>query len=200
MCFSFTTLADSNIDRVMENPPLIWRVIARDEPEFYLEAIGANKKPGFLSRVFGITAPPKEDFEIPGLDFTEGEGVEGDLDKSWHGIHYLLTKSAWGGDPPLNFIIAGGQEVGQIDVGYGTARVFRASEVQEIASALEDLDNAELERRYDPEDMSRKDIYPEIWERDSKDSLEYCLDNFNNLKTFIKAASENRLGLVVYVC
>src|SRR5215203_4027303 len=52
-----------------------------------------------------------------------------DLDKSWHGIHYLLTKTAWAGEPPLSFLVLGGAEVGDIDVGYGTARAFRSDEV-----------------------------------------------------------------------
>jgi hypothetical protein len=38
------------------------------------------------------------------------------LEKSWHGLHFLLTGDAWMGDPPLNFLTMGGEEVGDIDV------------------------------------------------------------------------------------
>jgi hypothetical protein len=32
------------------------------------------------------------------LVLSEGEGDVVDLDKTWHGIHYLLTGTAWEGD------------------------------------------------------------------------------------------------------
>jgi len=51
-----------------------------------------------------------------------------------HGIHFLLTGTAWEGDFPLAFIVRGGREVG--DVGYGPARIFTSDEVQAIANAL----------------------------------------------------------------
>lgn len=34
------------------------------------------------------------------------------IDKAWHGIHYLLTKSDWEGEAPRNFIIKGGHDIG----------------------------------------------------------------------------------------
>jgi hypothetical protein len=46
--------------------------------------------------------------------------AELDGDKAWHGIHFLLTGTAGEGTPPLDFIVRGGQEVGDIDVGYMT--------------------------------------------------------------------------------
>lgn len=41
------------------------------------------------------------------------------MDKAWHGIHYLLTGTAWEGDPPLNFLVTGGREVGTEEIGIG---------------------------------------------------------------------------------
>lgn len=34
------------------------------------------------------------------------------LHKAWHGIHFVLTGSAWGGEPPLNFLVSGGASIG----------------------------------------------------------------------------------------
>jgi hypothetical protein len=48
----------------------------------------------------------------------------GDLEKSWQGIHYLLTGTAWEGDPPLNFLLAGGREV-DIEIGLGPPASIR---------------------------------------------------------------------------
>jgi hypothetical protein len=50
-----------------------------------------------------------EDIEDPHADL--------DVDKAWHGIHYLLTGTAWEGDPPLDFIVKGGSQVGDVDDG-----------------------------------------------------------------------------------
>ena len=46
------------------------------------------------------------------------------LEKAWHGLHYLLTGDAWGGGPPLNFIVMGGDEIDGVDTGYGPPRTF----------------------------------------------------------------------------
>jgi len=35
-----------------------------------------------------------------------------DVDKAWHGTHYLLTGDAWGGQPPLANVVLGGAEIG----------------------------------------------------------------------------------------
>ena len=43
------------------------------------------------------------------------------LAKSWHGLHYILTGDPVQGDPPLNFLLVGGAEVGDEDIGYGPA-------------------------------------------------------------------------------
>ena len=126
---------------------------------------------------------------------------ETDLDKAWHGIHFLLTGSAWEGDPPLNFLVAGGTEVGDIDVGYGPARVFRSSEVAEIHKALDGLQEHDLRNRYKPDVMIENDIYPSIWDRDPDEdgALDYLLEYFFELKSFISAAASKRLGIVVTI-
>ncbi len=60
--------------------------------------------------------------EDDSLDEDDHE-AEADLDKAWHGIHYLLTGTAWKGEPPLCYLVRGGQTIGDVEVGYGPARV-----------------------------------------------------------------------------
>jgi hypothetical protein len=62
-----------------------------------------------------------------------GSFAELDVDKAWHGIHFLLTGAAWGDNRPECFIVASGREIGDDDVGYGPARGFTSSEVKQIA-------------------------------------------------------------------
>src|SRR4051812_40770621 len=59
-----------------------------------------------------------------------------DIDKAWHAIHFLLTGTAWEGEPPLDFLAIGGTEIGE-DLGYGPARGLVSSQVRELATALE---------------------------------------------------------------
>src|ERR1700694_5932377 len=58
------------------------------------------------------------------------------LDKAWHAIHYVLTGSRLGGEEPLNFLVSEGTPVGEVDVGYGPARVLTSQQVAQIAGAL----------------------------------------------------------------
>src|ERR1700691_2716073 len=90
------------------------------------------------------------DFLNDDADAGDEEDARGnfDVDKAWHGIHFLLTGTAWEGTPPLDFIVRGGQEVGDVHVGYGPARAFTSAEVRKIADALRPLSPAELERRF----------------------------------------------------
>src|SRR5262245_64253634 len=96
---------------------------------------------------------------------SNGNGNELEVDKSWHGLHFLLTGSAWEGSFPLNFIVAGGQEVGD-DLGYGPARALRSEDVAKVDAALDPLTMDELRRRFDASRMSELEIYPFGWSHD----------------------------------
>jgi hypothetical protein len=113
----------------------------------------------------------------------------------------MLTQSAWEGDEPLNFLLCGGEAVGDIDVGYGPARVFTSERVRTIHQALTPLDEAFLRGRFSPAEMMKLEIYPEIWDRDpaDDDTFGYCAEYFATLKEFVARAAEKNLGLVIYV-
>ena len=196
MILELITLSDRNIARVLEEPPLIWRVVSPNSPEFYLQEIGAAKASGFFSKLFGASSPVQD---LPTLDYVAGEGARADLDKTWHGIHYLLSGSAYEGVEPLNFLMIGGRYVGDLDVGYGPARVFGAAEVSGIAEALNKVGEEDLRRRFDPPDMSRNDVYPAIWEDDPDldEALEAILEHFRVLKSFLNETEAKELGLVI---
>jgi hypothetical protein len=129
----------------------------------------------------------------------DGEGEIGDIDKAWHGVHYLLTGTADEGDPPLNFLVAGGTDVGDDDVGYGPPRVYRPAEVREIAAALAAVSDDELRRRFDPPAMMRAEIYPGIWDRDpaDDDTLEYLMGAVADLRVALATVTSNGHGLLV---
>jgi hypothetical protein len=110
-----------------------------------------------------------------------------DLDKSWHGIHFLLTRSARDTSPPLGLAILGGRNVGE-DNGYGPARVLDPPQVRIVADALTALDHDRLRRDYDPAAFVHADIYPSgIW-REPDIISEYLIPNLQVLTTFYAQA------------
>ena len=197
MYLGFTSISDENIERVLAFPPLIWKLIAPDDPEAFESDAAAHRKRGFLAKLFR----GKDRESAAELVLREGEGIDEDLDKGWHGIHYLLTKTAWQGEPPLNFLILGGRELAGIEVGYGPARILTAAETQRIHLALSSVSTEWLRSRFDPADMMAKEIYPEIWDRDpaEDDTLEYCLEMFEVLKKYFSSMSEQRLGTIISI-
>ncbi|HKP81146.1 MAG TPA: YfbM family protein [Pyrinomonadaceae bacterium] len=197
MVLALVALSDANIARLLQDPPLVWRAIAPDEPEAYEKARTEKVKQTLWSKLFRRTQPMTT---VPDLEMSGVEGLNTDLDKAWHGIHYLLTGTAWEGDYPRNFLVKGGTEVGDIDVGYGTARVLTAAQTREVLDALNGVSDEDLEARFDPQDMVAKEIYPEIWDRDPEedDTFGYLTEYFQVLRGFLSQTVDEGLGLVVY--
>ena len=168
--------------------------MAPDDVEIYEDARNANGS--WFSRLFKKKSSTKNDLKE---ELKTHEDT--DLDKAWHGIHYLLTGTAWEGQHPLNFLVSGGAEIGDVDLGYGTARAFMSDAVSEINKALSKIDEETLKARFNPHEMTRLQIYPDIWDRDSDedDTFGYCAEYFEVLKNFVARAAERNLGLVVYI-
>lgn len=82
-------------------------------------------------------------------DEAEMPEPELDLDKSWHGIHYLLTGTDWQIGEGAGAAVLGGDELGQ-DGGYGPPRLLGPDTVRAIAAALDALDVEALRARFDP--------------------------------------------------
>lgn len=198
MICSLTTLSDNSIARILESPVLIWQVIAPDDPEMYTFALQQESKPGFLARLFGKEVT-RHSQDIPELQLEAGETYQIDLDKAWHGLHFLFTGSDLEGEPPLNFFMGGGKEVGDIDVGYGPARVFRSDQVQAIQAVLGKIEKDELIQKYQPDVMIQKDIYPAIWDRNPEDDnmLAYLLEYFGVLREFMNTSAARGMGMAI---
>ncbi len=190
MILGLSALCDEDVGKVLAHPPLIWKVLDPEDPE----AGEPAKKGGLLARWFGPPAPAAPELSGEGTDQT-------DLDKAWHGIHFLLTGTAWEGDWPLSFLLRGGAQVGDIDVGYGPARAFTSAEVREIAAALAPIDEGTMRSRFDPDKMTELDIYPTIWDRDpaEDDTLGYCVEYFGILKEFVTRAAARGDGIVIHL-
>ncbi|MGB8649783.1 MAG: YfbM family protein [Mycobacteriales bacterium] len=93
--------------------------------------------------------------------FADEEPV--DLGRAWHGIHFLLNGSAWGGSPPLYDAVLGGTPVGD-PTSYEPVRFVSAAEVEAVAEALPDADA--LRPRFTHRALKQAEIYPDdAWEQ-----------------------------------
>jgi Domain of unknown function (DUF1877) len=120
-----------------------------------------------------------------------------DTDKAWHGIHFVLTGDAFGGEEPLANVVMGGVPIGEEDVGSGPARGLTVAEVSAVAAALQNIDETEFRKRIDLETLAVNDIYPQVWT--DEDDLEYLASHFSTLReTFLKAAREGK-AMIVFI-
>ena len=121
-----------------------------------------------------------------------------DLDKSWHGLHWLLTGSPDPTAAPVSAAICGGEEVGE-DLGYGPPRLLSPDAVQSVAVALGAIDVESLKARLDPAAMAQAEVYPAIWDEDDIFD-EYLAPSFQDLCDFYAAAAAASEAVIQTLC
>jgi len=136
----------------------------------------------------------------------EDEARAIDVDKAWHGIHWLLTGSSDDRPPaprkralfrraapepdPVGaewLAVLGGEPIGD-DNGYGPARLLRPEQVAAVAAVLTPLDRETLAGRVDLAAMDAEGLYPAIWDEDDVYD-EYLGPNYEVLRDFYLAAA-----------
>jgi hypothetical protein len=189
MILGLTALSDENIEKVTHDPPLIWKVIAPDDPEVYEKARRDSMRRSWVDRLFSQPMTVETLADDP-------EGPSIDLDEAWHGIHYLLSRDAEQSPLPLSFLLRGGNQVGN-----SPARVFTARETSAIHDAVSALSDADLVQRFDASDMLAKEIYPKIWNgsKDGEDPRAYLLQYVGMLRAFLSATVRIGFGMVVVI-
>lgn len=128
----------------------------------------------------------------------QGGPDELDLDKAWHGLHYLLNGTTYEVRGDAGPAIIGGDPIGP-DLGMGPARLLMPDAVRAVAAGLDTLDEATLRDRFDPAAMSEAEIYPHIWEDGDDEFDGYLLPNFTALRDFYRAAAEHGDGVLLAI-
>ena len=199
MYFTMAPVSDATIARLHADPPLALQILAPADPDAVAKARPRPRSPGLLGRLLGRKPEPPPPPAEP-LRLADGEGEVMSIEKSWGGAHYLLTETAWEGEPPLNFVINGGTYL-EADGPWNTPpRTFTAAETREIATALDRLSDDELRRRYAPERMMELEIYPEIWDRtpdDGEDPLSEVMGAIRDLHDTVADAVKRGYGLLI---
>lgn len=181
-------VTDEQIDQLLANPQDI---------VFLLYGPPPAPKPGLFRRLLRRLMPASTRTQPrPWTPPTADEAT--DLDKAWHGIHFLLTGSVWGGNEPFCYLVTGGTQVGAIDVGYGPARALRSDQVKRFHETLAPITHEFLRSRYDPAKMKEEDVYPSIWKEDVG-ALDYLLEYVDILRAFLQSTVQKNRGLLVYI-
>jgi hypothetical protein len=126
----------------------------------------------------------------------ENDDRSSDIDKAWHGIHYLLTGDAIYGEFPLGFILNGGKVISGEDL--PTIRVFQPREVKLIAHALLQINWLSIRERFNPRAMREAEVYPDIWESEDE-ALDYLKENYEQLCNDIEAIAIKGKGLMTCI-
>jgi hypothetical protein len=132
------------------------------------------------------------------LDDDDPDMPEPDLDinKYWHGIHYLLTGTAWELCEGAGEAVLGGEAIGE-DAGYGPARLLLPEAVRRIAAALDTTDIETMRSRFDPRAMTAADIYPSsIW---NASDFDFLAQRFLELCGFYRAAADKGQAVLVAI-
>ena len=131
------------------------------------------------------------------LDSDDGE-TSLDLDKAWHGVHWLLTGSADETAHPTSDAILGGEPVGE-DLGYGPPRLLSPARVAAVAGRLAGVGHDDLQARLDPAAMQEAGVYPDIWDEEGvlESTLEPAVDD---LRAFYAAAARAGECVILTIC
>ena len=140
----------------------------------------------------------KQEIEATGAPARVGReelGLALDIDKAWHGVHFLLTGTAEEAPGPLGQVVLGGTEIGD-DLGYGPARYLAPDAVGTVATALDAASSDELRRGYDAAALEAAEIYPGGWSE--PDKVDWVLEAFEDVRRFYRAAARRKSGVLVF--
>ena len=126
-------------------------------------------------------------------------GPSFDLHKAWHAIHYVLTGTPDGGQPPHCYLLEGGITLGDPDddYGYGPPRLLRPAEVRAFDSVLQPINRLSgLRARFPHSAMVSAGVYS-MNDDDEAEDLEFTAEFFKGMRSFVHQAAQRGDGLVL---
>ena len=193
-------IAPPDVPRIRDDPRLLGAFLFGDAPGVVEERVPGLL--GFFLRLMRIkvevaaTEPSSKEPLWP----HPGPGEQISLDKAWHGLHFLLTGTADGGREPACFLLSGGEDLGDDDD--VQARLLSVEQVRWFGEHLASLSTEELTRRFDPDQMTKLRIYPDvIWKRPEETDAPrgFLLDAFSDLREFVGGVARDGDAIVVCI-
>ena len=196
MTCTFHRATADEIERLIKDPDAVSNFLHGDDPP--VRVVREKGLVGLILRLFPITitedaSDPDKPIPLPDPEKTI------DIDKLWHGLHFLFTGTADEGEEPGCYIVRGGDDLDD----EGVVRALRPKQVRRFAEYLDGLTPEELRRRYDPARMKQLEIYPEgIWTRPTSPGdapLDSLLECFLQTRTFISRAAQAGDGVIIEI-
>ena len=193
--------SENEIDHLINEPAAVESFLDPDDGSApRVRTVRPKGLVGFILRLFPITITEVTSEPAEGAPAQAKDPDRSiDIEKAWHGLHFLFTGTADEGDEPTCYLVRGGEDLDDD----GQTRALRPDQVRRFAGYFSALTPAELERRYDPERMAELAIYPDrIWMRPASSGespLEWLLDCFSELREFMSRAAASGQGVIIDV-
>jgi hypothetical protein len=186
----------AQLERIIENPATLERFIdSVDGPPLPVRRVRPKGLAGLVLRLFPITITEVDSSAVPNSPAGAADPDRRvDIEKGWHGLHFLFTGTADEGEEPACYLVRGGDDLDD----EGRARALRPQQVRAFAEYLSALTPGELERCYDPARMTALGIYPQIWTH-SGDPLQWLLQCFTEVQAFMIKAAAAGDGVIVHI-
>ena len=197
MTCSLHRVAAPDVARLRESPSAVEDVLFPPGSTPPVVEVREKGIAGWLLRMVGVQVTQVDpNWVPPGQPEPPHDRI--DLDKAWHGLHYIFTRTPWEGEPPGCFLVVGGEEIGDED-DENRARMLDPDQVRQFSTFLGSISDDEFASRFDAERMTALEIYPPIWTREHEQppALEYLRDEFRDLRQFVSAAAEQGDAIVV---
>lgn len=185
-------LTPADLDRALEEPDFCAEIVTPRVPV----------SPAILART-DLSADVRRALERMARPRSVSLPPPLDLEKAWHGLHFLLTEKAEGGPRPLEWSVLGpvAQRVSdQVPCAYDPPGYLLREQVQEVSDALALLSVDALRGRYSPARMERLNIYPShIWARSDEDNQGWLLDCFAQLSGHYRSAVARGDAMMMWI-
>jgi len=192
-------VAASDIERLRKSPAALEELFFPPGSTPPVVEVREKGIMGWLLHLIGVKISQVDpNWEPPeGADLTDDRVL--DLEGVWHGLHYILTGTAWEGEPPASFLIVGGEDIGD-EADDNPARLLEPNQVRECSTFLASLSSEEFLRRFDPERMVALEISPGIWKQEKDPNpVEMLQSGLDKLRKFVATASEQGDAIVVHL-
>ena len=196
MTCSLHRLTSADIDTLIEDPTELDSMLGFDQGPPVRE-VRPKGILGFLLRLTPITIT-EVDPDAPESSYEIDPEKMIDIEKAWHGLHFLFTGTSDDGTPPACYLQEGGEDIDD----EGLVRALRPQQVKHFAEFLDEMTPEVLATRFDARRMMKLKIYGEIWDREparGENALQWLLQAFHEVKRFVKRAADAGDGLVIHM-
>ncbi len=146
-----------------------------------------------------IRRQPDNAYDFVNSEAAYKSGQQIDLDKQWHGVHFLLTGSASATSDQLSIIIGNFEEIGP-DNGYGPAWIIPAASLASCHRELVKLGDEEIAARFDPQAMKQEDVYlADLFVDEDEEARGFLMQDVSRLRAFIGKAAEQSLNAIALI-